>query len=161
MITFPLVFGWRYFAPVPGHIEWYWVVASGFPWFAFHTDFGLAYVMFHGLVWSSFPARRRGASACWWTSRAPRCTPCWPSAWACATVESCRGGCTLRARVVKTIRPDTIFIAYPWAGPKGANQPTIAAQEPISKIPEFKVCAGRERPAEAPPVYAGELEPQQ
>ena len=51
--------------------------------------------------------------------------------------------CTLRAQVVKTIRPDTIFIPYHWAGEQSANQLTIAAQDPISKIPEYKVCAVR------------------
>ncbi|MGH7601701.1 MAG: molybdopterin oxidoreductase family protein, partial [bacterium] len=60
-----------------------------------------------------------------------------------ATVESRRGSCTLRAQVVKTIRPDTIFIPYHWAGRQSANQLTIAAQDPISKIPEYKVCAVR------------------
>ncbi len=78
-----------------------------------------------------------------------------------ATVESRRGDCTLRARVVKTIRPDTVFIPYHWAGRKSANQLTIAAQDPISKIPEYKVCAVRVRKAERPPEYAGVLEPQQ
>ncbi len=57
------------------------------------------------------------------------------------TVESRRGQCTLRALVVRTIRPDTVFIPYHWAGQKSANQLTIAAQDPISKIPEYKVCA--------------------
>jgi assimilatory nitrate reductase catalytic subunit len=59
------------------------------------------------------------------------------------TAETRRGDCTLPARVVKTIRPDTIFIPYHWAGRKSANQLTIAAQDPISKIPEYKVCAVR------------------
>ena len=75
--------------------------------------------------------------------------------------ETRRGSCTLRARVVTTIRPDTIFIPYHWAGPKSANQLTIAAQDPISKIPEYKVCAARVRKAERPPEYTGKLEPQQ
>jgi assimilatory nitrate reductase catalytic subunit len=59
------------------------------------------------------------------------------------TVESRRGSITLRAQVVTTIRPDTIFIPYHWAGRKAANQLTIAAQDPVSKIPEYKVCAVR------------------
>ncbi len=63
------------------------------------------------------------------------------------TAESRRGTCTLRARVVKTIRPDTIFIPYHWPGRKSANQLTISAQDPISKIPEYKVCAARLRKA--------------
>jgi assimilatory nitrate reductase catalytic subunit len=60
-----------------------------------------------------------------------------------ATVESRRGALTLRAMVVTTIRPDTIFIPYHWPGRKSANQLTISAQDPISKIPEYKVCAVR------------------
>jgi assimilatory nitrate reductase catalytic subunit len=49
----------------------------------------------------------------------------------------------LRVRVATTIRPDTIFIPYHWPGEKSVNQLTIAAQDPISKIPEYKVCAVR------------------
>jgi assimilatory nitrate reductase catalytic subunit len=77
------------------------------------------------------------------------------------TVESRRGNCTLRASVVRTIRPDTIFIPYHWAGRKSANQLTISAQDPISKIPEYKVCAVRVRKADSPPEYAELLQPQQ
>ena len=77
------------------------------------------------------------------------------------TVESRRGTCTLRAWVVNTIRPDTVFIPYHWGGRKSANQLTISAQDPISKIPEYKVCAVRVRKASAPPEYAEKLEPQQ
>jgi assimilatory nitrate reductase catalytic subunit len=64
-----------------------------------------------------------------------------------ATVETRRGACTLRVQVVKTIRPDTIFIPYHWAGEQSANQLTIAAQDPLSKIPAYKVCAARVRKA--------------
>lgn len=60
-----------------------------------------------------------------------------------ATAESRRGTITLQAHVVATIRPDTIFIPYHWPGKKSANQLTISAQDPISKIPEYKVCAVR------------------
>jgi assimilatory nitrate reductase catalytic subunit len=67
------------------------------------------------------------------------------------TVESRRGACTLQAQIVRTIRPDTIFIPYHWAGPQSVNQLTIAAQDPISKIPEYKVCAVRIRPAQKQP----------
>jgi assimilatory nitrate reductase catalytic subunit len=77
------------------------------------------------------------------------------------TAESRRGNCTLRASVVRTIRPDTVFIPYHWGGRKSANQLTISAQDPISKIPEFKVCAVRVRKADGAPDYAGALEPQQ
>jgi assimilatory nitrate reductase catalytic subunit len=70
------------------------------------------------------------------------------------TVESRRGQVTLQAQVVTTIRPDTIFIPYHWAGAKSANQLTVAAQDPISKIPEYKVCAVRVKKAEAAPDWA-------
>ena len=76
-------------------------------------------------------------------------------------MESRRGACTLRAQVVTTIRPDTVFVPYHWGGAKSINQVTIAAQDPISKIPEYKVCAVRVHKALAPPEYAGLLEPQQ
>jgi assimilatory nitrate reductase catalytic subunit len=66
-----------------------------------------------------------------------------------ATAESRRGQITLQVKVVKTIRPDTVFIPYHWAGARSANQLTIAAQDPISKIPEYKVCAVRVRKATA------------
>jgi len=66
-----------------------------------------------------------------------------------ATAETRRGSCTLAVRVVRTIRPDTIFIPYHWPGARSANQLTISAQDPVSKIPEYKACAVRLRKAEA------------
>ena len=63
------------------------------------------------------------------------------------TVESRRGDITLPAMVVTTIRPDTVFVPYHWPGRKSINQLTISAQDPISKIPEYKVCAVRVRKA--------------
>jgi assimilatory nitrate reductase catalytic subunit len=77
------------------------------------------------------------------------------------TIASRRGEITLRAQVVKTIRPDTVFVPYHWAGAKSVNRLTIAAQDPISKIPEYKVCAVRLWKAAAAPAYADQLEPQQ
>jgi assimilatory nitrate reductase catalytic subunit len=75
--------------------------------------------------------------------------------------ETARSSVTLRAQVVTTIRPDTIFIPYHWAGPKSANRLTVAAQDPISKIPQYKVCACRVRKADGAPEYEAQLEPQQ
>ncbi len=77
-----------------------------------------------------------------------------------AVVESRRASCCLRAQVVTTIRPDTVFVPYHWPGAKSINRVTIAAQDPISKIPEYKACAVRVRKAEEPD-YAHQLEPQQ
>ena len=60
--------------------------------------------------------------------------------------------------VVKTIRPDTVFVPYHWPGRRSANRCTISAQDPVSKIPEFKVCACRVYPATEPPHYEDETE---
>ncbi len=78
-----------------------------------------------------------------------------------ATCETRRGAITIRAMVVTTIRPDTVFIPYHWPGDKSPNRLTVAAQDPISKIPQYKVCGCRVRRADAPPAYAAEREPQQ
>jgi assimilatory nitrate reductase catalytic subunit len=59
------------------------------------------------------------------------------------TVTSRRGEMTLPARVVTTIRPDTVFIPYHWPGRQAANQLTNRALDPMSKMPEFKVAAVR------------------
>ncbi|MCC6729706.1 MAG: molybdopterin oxidoreductase family protein [Chthonomonadales bacterium] len=64
------------------------------------------------------------------------------------TVESRRGEVTLKASVVTTIREDTVFIPYHWAERQSANLLTIRALDPVSKIPEFKVCAVRVRRAD-------------
>ncbi len=78
-----------------------------------------------------------------------------------ATVETRRGAITLKAMVVTTIRPDTIFIPYHWPGEKSANRLTVAAQDPISRIPQYKVCGCRVRKAVGAPAYEAVLEPQQ
>lgn len=71
-----------------------------------------------------------------------------------ATASTRRGEITLRAMVVATIRPDTIFIPYHWPGERSPNRLTVAAQDPISRIPQYKVCGCRLRKADAPPAYA-------
>jgi assimilatory nitrate reductase catalytic subunit len=58
-------------------------------------------------------------------------------------VTSRRGSMELPAKVVASIRPDTVFIPYHWAGRRSANLLTNRALDPISKIPEFKVSAVR------------------
>lgn len=65
------------------------------------------------------------------------------------TVESRRGTVTLKCTVVDTIRDDTVFIPYHWGDEKSANLLTIRALDPVSKIPEFKVCACRVKKAAA------------
>jgi assimilatory nitrate reductase catalytic subunit len=64
-------------------------------------------------------------------------------------VETRRGEIRLQAMVVRTIRPDTVFIPYHWPGRRSANVLTHRTLDPRSKIPEFKVSACRLRKAEA------------
>lgn len=65
-------------------------------------------------------------------------------------VESRRGHVILKAKVVATIRPDTVFIPYHWPGKRAANNLTIRAYDPLSKIPEFKKAAVRISKADGP-----------
>jgi assimilatory nitrate reductase catalytic subunit len=58
-------------------------------------------------------------------------------------IHSRRGSVALGCQVVSTIRPDTIFVPYHWAGDRSINRLTLRALDPISKIPEFKTCAVR------------------
>jgi len=58
-------------------------------------------------------------------------------------VVSRRGAGEFPALVVRTIRPDTIFIPYHWGEELAVNQLTNPMLDPISKIPEFKACSAR------------------
>ena len=69
-------------------------------------------------------------------------------------VSTRRSSVTLQASVLRTIRPDTVFIPYHWPGPRSANRLTHRTIDPRSKIPEYKVSACRIRKASAP----GDLE---
>jgi hypothetical protein len=53
-ITFPLVWGWIHFETVPGDLDVYRTYVFGFPVQDFHVESLTAFVVFHGLVWSSF-----------------------------------------------------------------------------------------------------------
>ena len=64
------------------------------------------------------------------------------------TVASRRGQVTLKAKVVTTIREDTVFVPYHWADDKSINLLTNPALDPVSKIPEYKVCACNVKRAE-------------
>jgi assimilatory nitrate reductase catalytic subunit len=56
-------------------------------------------------------------------------------------VRSPRGSMELRALVVPTIRPDTLFIPFHYGHEQAVNQLTNPAVEPTVKIPEYKACA--------------------
>jgi assimilatory nitrate reductase catalytic subunit len=53
-------------------------------------------------------------------------------------VTTRRGRLRAPARVVATIRPDTVFVPFHWVG---VNRLTNDALDPSSRMPEFKVCA--------------------
>jgi assimilatory nitrate reductase catalytic subunit len=65
-------------------------------------------------------------------------------------VTTRRADVIVQAVVVRTIRPDTIFIPYHWPGRRSANRLTHRTLDPRSKIPEFKVSACRIEKATAP-----------
>jgi len=73
-----------------------------------------------------------------------------PNDW--VTVTTRRSEITLQAMVVRTIRPDTVFIPFHWPGGRSANRLTHRTLDPRSKIPEFKVSACRIRKATGPPA---------
>jgi len=65
-------------------------------------------------------------------------------------VESRRGAVIFSVIVSSDIRPDTLFAPFHWGGKQAANILTIPALDPTSRMPEFKVCAVRARPANFP-----------
>ncbi len=70
-----------------------------------------------------------------------------------------RAAVVAQATVVRTIRPDTIFIPYHWPGRRSANLLTHRTLDPRSKIPEYKVSACRiEKVAPPPDLDAWRIE---
>ena len=59
------------------------------------------------------------------------------------TLETRRGAARFKARLSASIRPDTVFAPFHWAHEQSANLLTNPALDPISRMPEFKVCAVR------------------
>ncbi|MCW2877581.1 MAG: molybdopterin oxidoreductase [Sphaerisporangium sp.] len=64
------------------------------------------------------------------------------------TVTSRRGSTEAAARVSRAIRHDTVFMPFHW---EGANRLTNPALDPVSRMPEFKVCAVRIERRDAAP----------
>ena len=58
-------------------------------------------------------------------------------------VVSRRGAAAGLVRITETIRADTVFMPFHWGGSAAANLVTNPALDPVSKMPEFKVCAIR------------------
>jgi assimilatory nitrate reductase catalytic subunit len=67
-------------------------------------------------------------------------------------VESRRGVVPFNVILSADIRPDTLFAPFHWGGKQAANILTIPALDPLSGMPEFKVCAIRARALAAPSV---------
>jgi assimilatory nitrate reductase catalytic subunit len=61
-------------------------------------------------------------------------------------VTSRRGSAIGLVRITESIRPDTVFMPFHWPGEASVNRVTNAALDPISRMPEFKVCAVRLEP---------------
>ncbi|MEH0843149.1 molybdopterin oxidoreductase family protein [Micromonospora sp. CPCC 205711] len=58
-------------------------------------------------------------------------------------VTSRRGELRAPARLSPAIRPDTVFAPFHWPGAARANSVTNDAVDPVSGMPEFKICAVR------------------
>ncbi|MGG6309441.1 molybdopterin oxidoreductase family protein [Paenibacillus macerans] len=54
-----------------------------------------------------------------------------------------RGSLELAAKVTADIHPQTIFVPFHWGGRLAVNQLTNDALHPVSRMPEFKICAVR------------------
>jgi assimilatory nitrate reductase catalytic subunit len=68
---------------------------------------------------------------------------------ALARLTTRRGTAVMQARHSRDIRRDTLFVPFHWIG---ANLLTNAALDPVSRIPEFKVCSVRIEPNSATPA---------
>lgn len=62
-------------------------------------------------------------------------------------VVSRRGEMVAHALVTDRVPPGVVFGNFHFPGPKNINNVTIAALDPVAKIPEYKVCAVRVEPA--------------
>ncbi|MFB6838585.1 molybdopterin oxidoreductase family protein [Streptomyces sp. NPDC056361] len=70
-------------------------------------------------------------------------------------VVSRRGRAVAPARITSAIRPDTVFMPFHWYGEGRANTLVNPALDPVSRMPEFKVCAVRLEPAGSADATAG------
>jgi assimilatory nitrate reductase catalytic subunit len=67
-----------------------------------------------------------------------------------------RGRAVVKARLSRDIRFDTLFVPFHWGGAGSANALTHGALDPVSRIPEFKVCAVKIEKALTPVQSASE-----
>lgn len=71
-----------------------------------------------------------------------------------ARVVSRRGAALARVRCVPSLRADTVFLPFHFGDAQAANRVTNPALDPVSRMPEFKVCAVRLEAAQ--PALAGD-----
>lgn len=60
-----------------------------------------------------------------------------------ARLSTRRGVAVFRVRITDSIRADTVFVPFHWGGAQSVNRLTNDALDPISRMPELKVCAVR------------------
>jgi assimilatory nitrate reductase catalytic subunit len=58
-------------------------------------------------------------------------------------LETRRDTASFRITITATIREDTVFVPFHWGGAQAVNRLTNPALDPISRMPEFKICAVR------------------
>jgi assimilatory nitrate reductase catalytic subunit len=71
-------------------------------------------------------------------------------------VRTPRGSMDVKALVVPTIRPDTLFIPFHYGHQQAVNRLTNPAVEPTVKIPEYKVSAAAVERLDQPEHALGE-----
>ncbi|CAF0691901.1 molybdopterin oxidoreductase family protein [Candidatus Methylacidithermus pantelleriae] len=67
-----------------------------------------------------------------------------------ARIWTRRGEIRVRARWSRRILPHVLFVPFHWSGLGQANRLTNPALDPVSKMPEFKVCAAAVEPCSCP-----------
>ncbi|MEU2202588.1 molybdopterin oxidoreductase family protein [Isoptericola sp. NPDC019482] len=73
-----------------------------------------------------------------------------------ARLVSARGVVEATARWTDAVRPDTVFMPFHWSGAGSVNRLTTDAVDPVSAMPEFKVCAVAVTPAVPDPAATAE-----
>jgi assimilatory nitrate reductase catalytic subunit len=54
-----------------------------------------------------------------------------------------RGEAIYKVKITEAIRKDTVFVPYHFGHEQSINLLTIAALDPISRMPEYKACAAQ------------------
>jgi assimilatory nitrate reductase catalytic subunit len=65
-------------------------------------------------------------------------------------LRSPRGSARFKIKITRTIREDTVFAPFHWGAELSANRLTNPVLDPVSKMPEFKVCSVRVEKLDSP-----------